>query len=376
MGIYQRKGAWNVEAYDPARKRNVYVGRCKLKADAKELLRVKTAELKAAARADGQVEKVTVDTYAERWLTIKHGPGTRRPAESTRRQNRAMLKAFRAQFGDRLVDGGVQRREALDWAIGHQQQAKAASAMWNDAIDDEHTTVNPLANRRHQQPRGRRDINPLTEREVLMLEEIALDRWGRDAYGLIVRAWIRFGAWVGSRPGETFAVELQDLDMHRGEVTVRRVKKRGNQYPVDVVALPDVVMDAITAMPNKPPSGPLFRTVDGKPLAKGALRYYWDPVRSAFQAQVTPERWRELLAGQKNQESLDFYSLRHYCASIIVDRGGNEFDVSAQLGNSPEVARETYIHAYRDRVNDRNRSRLNGPAVTDLDEARRRRDAG
>jgi len=42
------------------------------------------------------------------------------------------------------------------------------------------------------------------------------------------------------------------------------------------------------------------------------------------------------------------------------------------LGNSPEVARETYIHAYRDRVNDRNRSRLNGP-VADLDAARRRR---
>jgi integrase len=169
-------------------------------------------------------------------------------------------------------------------------------------------------------------------------------------------------------------VEPADLDFARGEVTVRRVKKRGNSYPVDVVALPDRVIEAVEAMPTRSRQldGPLFRTVDGKPIVKGALRYYWDPVRSVFQAQVSPERWRELLAGQKNQETLDFYSLRHFCASLIVDRGGNEFDVSAQLGNSPEVARETYIHAYRDRVNDRNRSRLNGP-VADLDAARRRR---
>ena len=373
MGIYQRKGAWNVEAYDPARKRNVYVGRCTKKADAKELLRVKTAELKAAAASGDAPERVTVDAYAERWLTIKHGPGTRRPAESTRKQNRAMLKSFRAEFGSRLMAGGVQRREALDWAISHGQQAKAVAAMWNDAIDDDiGVVVNPLANRRLQQPRGRRDINPLTEREVLLLEQIALDRWG--AYGPVAAAWIRFGAWVGSRPGETFSVEPADLDFARGEVTVRRVKKRGNSYPVDVVALPDRVIEAVEAMPTRSRQldGPLFRTVDGKPIVKGALRYYWDPVRSVFQSQVSPERWRELLAGQKNQETLDFYSLRHFCASLIVDRGGNEFDVSAQLGNSPEVARETYIHAYRDRVNDRNRSRLNGP-VADLDAARRRR---
>jgi hypothetical protein len=47
MGIYWRRGAYNVEAYDPARRRNVYVGRRKLEREAKALLRERSDSSRA-----------------------------------------------------------------------------------------------------------------------------------------------------------------------------------------------------------------------------------------------------------------------------------------------------------------------------------------
>jgi hypothetical protein len=49
---------------------------------------------------------------------------------------------------------------------------------------------------------------------------------------------------------------------------------------------------------------------------------------------------------------------------------------SAQLGNSPEVARTRYVHTFRERANERNRARLDGDGIVDLSAARERRIAG
>lgn len=314
---------------------------------------------------------MTIAEYAERWLDLKHGPRTRRPAPSTRAHNRVMLRPFLAAYGEHPLDGGIGRAEALDWAAKHPYNAIPVSAMFNDAVDDQLCRGNPFANRRQEQSRERKDIHPLTEDEVDRLAQLALERWGPRTYGLIARAWILFGAWVGCRPGETFQVEPADLDLEAGEVTIRRVKKRGGTYPTDVVVLPEAARRAILDMPEIPAAGRLFRTVTGRPMVSGALRYHWDPVRSAFRKTVSAARWRELLGGQDN---LDFYVLRHFVASVMADRGASARDIAHQLGNSVEVCEATYIHGYRDRINERNRQLLERPVVVDLD-ARRKRGA-
>jgi integrase len=149
---------------------------------------------------------------------------------------------------------------------------------------------------------------------------------------------------------------------------VQRIKGRRQ---TDTIVLPSIVADAVQAMPRVDnPAGLVFPTVSGKRVEKGSLRYYWDPVRSAFRAKVTRDRWDALCEGQTD---LDFYVLRHYCASLIVARGGNEYDVAAQLGNTPEVCRRTYIHSYEDRQRDRLRGLLERPEpVVDLTSRRSR----
>jgi integrase len=179
---------------------------------------------------------------------------------------------------------------------------------------------------------------------------------------------VLFGAWVGSRPGETFSVRWEDIDFRGGLVRVTRVKGRKQ---TEWIVLPSVVQDALRGMPPARDDGPVFRTVTGRTMdTKGSLHYAWSPVRAAFKAAVSSQRYAELLCGQQSKE-LAFYSLRHHCASVIVDRGGNEYDVAQQLGNSPDVCRKHYIHGYKDRMNERNRARLEGENVVDLNERRR-----
>lgn len=369
-----KAGMRPVYVYDPREGKKVYVGsRKNLRGDdgAQALEREKTNEF---ARAPVNTGVVTIAEYAEEWFELHHGPGTRRPADGTYKTNEGNLRPFLKDFGAKQISGGISRREALRWSKLHPHNAVVVCAMFNDAIDDQVCETNPFAGRKQEGSRERKHIHPLTEDEIERLASIALRHWGGEGYGLVARAWVMFGAWVGCRPGETFSVTAQNLNFGTGEVTIKRVKKRGGVYPVDTVVLPTAAIDAIRSMPTVPAHGPLFTTVTGKPFSKGNLRYHWEPIRSAFRETVTERRWLELLDAQEEDEkSLAFYTLRHFCASVLADRGASMADIAHQLGNSEQVCRETYVHAFVDRSNDRVRKLLNGAHVTDLEAARLRR---
>lgn len=366
MGIIKRRGAYEVSVYNPATKTKQYVGRREMLKDAKVLFAEKTKEFKVAEPEPS----MSIRQYADEWLDLHHGKGTRRPAKSTYQVNKMNLRRFLEIYGDRDIDGGISRREALAWSRPIPHVAKTVAALFNDAVDDEACKANPFANRRQVRSRERKDIAPITEAELDKLAQIALEHWGPDGYGITARAWVLFAAWVGCRPGETFTTPFASLNFGEGTATIRRVKKRGGGYPTDTVVFPKQAQDAVRDAQNRlSHAGPMFRTVTGKEMREN-LSWHWDPIRDKFQMTVTPERWEALLGGQ---DFFDFYSLRHFCASIMVDRGGNEFDGSAQLGNSPQVFRETYMHDYKDRVLERNRRLLDRPTVVDLDSARDRK---
>jgi integrase len=367
-----KTGMRPVWVYDPRIGKKVYVGsREKLNGPdgARALEQEKAVEFAKAPVTN----RLTVADYAAEWFENHHGPRTRRPAESTLRTNRGNLRPFLKEFGHLAMDD-VPRRKALAWSRQHPHNATVVCAMYNDALDDEVVLSNPFANRRQEESRERKHIHPLTEEEVDRLADIALRHWGQDGYGLVARAWVLFAAWVGCRPGETFSVTAADLDFANGEASIKRVKKRGRVYPTDVVVLPIAAQNAIRSMPSIPAAGPIFRTVRGLPFDKGNLRYHWDPIRSAFRETVTPARWSELLDDcGETRKNLDFYVLRHFCASVLADRGLSAKEISGQLGNSEAVCQETYIHLYRDRSNDRVREALNQGNVSELDEFRKRR---
>lgn len=338
--IRKRGGSYGVKVWNPATGRDEWAGsRGSLKA-ARQLER-DTERRYARSPVTGEI---TVTEYVERWLTVKHGPGTRRPQVTTGQQNRMRIKAFVDDFGAQRL-GSVRRRDALDWAAVHPSNAKAVSALYNDAIDDEYVQVNPFANRRQKQSRGRRDIVPLTMTEVDRLATIATGVWG--LYGPTCRAWVLCAAWIGWRPGEAFAARWDDLDLDAGTVRIeRQVQADGERLPkndrVRTVILPGPAKVALLEM-STVRSGLLFRTMTGRQISKRAYTWYWERVRTPFALELDVERRAELLAGRPN---LDLYELRHFCASMLRARGASYDDIAFQLGNSAKMCEDTYCHLY------------------------------
>lgn len=359
--IRKHRGSYEVRVYDPKVKRKVYVGRRKLERDAKKLEREKTDEFQGAKPSE-----LTVRSYAIEWLDDHHGPDTPRPKESTRTVNKANLRSFLAEFGDRLVDGGIKRKEALKWSKGRPHIAKTVSAMFNDAVDDEVCTGNPFANRKQPRSAERRKIAPITQEELDRLESIALRHWGPDGYGRIARAWVLFAAWVGCRPGETFSVPLRNVNFHEGLVTIKRVKP---PYDTDTVVLPKAAAAALREVVDLlAQTGPMFRTVTGKEMVKGSLSYHWSPIRSAFRETVSEERWNALIDVDEHgkRKDLHLYVLRHRVASVMADRGATAAEIAEQLGNSAKVCEDTYIHPFKTEVRERNRKLLDQSTVVPL----------
>lgn len=91
----------------------------------------------------------------------------------------------------------------------------------------------------------------------------------------------------------------------------------------------------------------LVVTPRGRRFTESSLYYYWNPVRAAF-----------------GRPGMDFYELRHFCATHLLELGVSHADVAIQLGHtdggalvmstyghpSEEGARERLKRAYERKV--------------------------
>lgn len=336
--IAKRGGGYGVAVYDRVLGRKRWVGTFSTKAAARE------AEREAASRPRGGGRETCAE-FVQRWLR-----DYARPAPATQSTYKYALQGFARDFGKiRLVE--LDRPTARAWALGRpQSHLHAVRAMFNDAIDDGlHPGPNPFANLRKAQSRGRRDITALTEPEVEALADLALEV--HEDFGHTFRAVVLFAAYVGIRPGELFALERGDV---RGdEVIVRqsvdstgqlKAPKNGKQR---IVILPPPAAAALMEMAPRLDLPWLFTSRNGRRFSKTSLTYYWRPLKAAF-----------------GRPDLDFYELRHFCATHLLERGVSPADVAVQLGHtdggalvmstyghpSEDLARERLKNAYRETV--------------------------
>jgi integrase len=241
--------------------------------------------------------------------------------------------------------------------------------MYNDAIRymEGYRAGNPFAMLVHE-GKGRQDITPLTEVEVRRLGDISVEVHG-VLFGSTFRAMILFAAWTGCRPGELAGMRHDDLDFAAGTVNVeRQLRKDGLKLPKTkrkrLIVMPTQAADAIRSMPVQHVEW-LFTTPTGKSFSKGSWGYYWRPVRDAFERELPKTHWLPKRLEEDPQDHLDFYELRHYCGSLLADRGMTARDIAEQLGNSEEVCQRVYIHLYKDRSRDRIRAAFEQPEVVE-----------
>jgi integrase len=365
--IRKKRGKHEVWVYNPTAGRKVYVGTYSKQGTLKEEGTARWAERRAenefADAATSIRQAVTIRAWAQTWQAEYP-----RPEATTRAHHKNALKSFLAEFGDRPLD---QLTKAEANRVAHQRPhvARTASAMFNDAIRylEGHDTPNPFA-MLVENGKGRQDIDPLTLAEVNRLGEIAVREYGA-LFGMCFRAMILFAAWTGCRPGELAGMRWTDLDFDNGLLRVDRqhgpdglkLPKMGKRREI---ILPTPAADAVRGMPVRDIEW-LFTTPRGKQFRKGSWNHYWRPVRAVFEGEQTSTHWLPRRLEAKPDDHLDFYELRHFCGSLLADRGATARDIAEQLGNTEQVCQRVYIHSYRDRARDRIRAAFNTPEPTE-----------
>jgi integrase len=327
--ITERNGRFGVRVYDPGAGQKRWVGTYATKREAKR------AERDASFKR-GSTERATCAEYADRWLA-EHPRG----AAATRRTYGYAVKGFKEHFGKKRL-AELDRLTARAWALREpQSNVRAARAMLGDAINDGlHPGPNPFANLRLEQPRGRKDLTALTESELDELAGCSLDVLGE--FGPVFRSMVIFAGYVGLRPGELFALRRSDI---RGdEVTIAqnldgtgqlKAPKNGHER---IVILPPPAKEALNDVPARIDVPWLFTTPRGRRFNKSSHLYYWNQVRAAFR-----------------RPGMDFYELRHFCATHLLELGVSHADVAVQLGHTDggALVMSTYGHPSEDAARER-----------------------
>jgi integrase len=293
-----------------------------------------------------------VGEFAERWLR-----DFKRPRASTNSHNRRMVRPIVAELGRERLSS-VTRRQAREFALRHKSNVPTARAMWNDAIDDEAgPTSNPFAALRLQRSKGRSGITALTEAEMLALCTRARDLFGE--YGKHVAATIAFAAYVGCRPGEMFALTWGDVDPVRngGEVRVSKTIAAGgettppkNGLERTVVLPPKAWAAVLEGCEQGDPGDLVFRAARGARFSRTSHLHYWDRVRKA-----------------DGRPTMQFYELRHFAATYLLELGLSPADVAVQLGHTDggALVMSTYGHPEQERARERVRAAMQARQTTE-----------
>jgi integrase len=399
-GIYKRNGSYVVPIWNPRTRKREWHGGIESLAEAKRVKREQEDRKQRHVRSGSE----TVESFAERWT--RDFP---RNKDSTNRHNAERVRAFARDFGAQLL-ADVDKVSARAWVMGgqvpreiepfaqswvgaqtldgrvvvlpHRGNLQAVRAMFGDALRSGLVDFNPFVGMRLPSARGRKDITVVNAQELRQLERLAHDIHG-PIMGPRMAALIRLAAWTGMRPGELYAMRWPWVDFVKGEVRVlaqvnakmgRETLPKSDE-PRTIVLL-EPAADALRGLERQIGTDLVFVTTRGQQFSQRTLHYYWSEVRAAFAALVPEGHWlrQRMESGKGN---LDFYELRHFAATWLLNRGASASDVAIQLGHRDNGAQvlETYGHPSEDDARDRIR-RLGSAAADAMADAPVRRRLG
>lgn len=264
----------------------------------------------------------TCDEYADRFLTA-YAARNKQSSYDTARQE---IKAFRKQFGNRPLNS-ITPTEAEDWArTVPTSKVPVVVTMFNRAADQWLIDRNPFKGL-GQRGKGRSEQPPPTEKEMdQLLTACSALGW----YAPRMRALIRFSAFEGTRPGETFQLKWDNVDFAGKRITVaERVYKGRVDTPKNgrekTIALTPPAAQALQSLPRV--SEYVFTNKQGGRMSQETLSRYW-----------------HLVLAKANLD-FDFYlATKHYCAHYLwVKLGLPERVIKEQMGWSVNML-DVYGH--------------------------------
>ena len=317
-------GRWMVEIYDPITRKKHTLTHREIRelgfdppANERQGKAIERAALNARDQRRPGHRDETCDAFTGRW-TVDFA----RPAEATNVHNAERASLFGEEFKGRPMRT-VTRTEARKWAKENPSRLPAVRAMFSDALDDRLVDENMFARLGHKNNTGREDITVLTRNEVETLARLAERVHGGD-FGLEAGAMIEWAAYTMMRPGEVSAARHSLLDgdtyhlRRQFNSTVRR-ETAPKHNSSGTIYVPDPALDAIRRKPRRMGDDLIFRTARGRQFRQESIHRMWVPIRAAFTETVAETHHLRLRLEEDPKDFLDFYELRHFGASYMLN---------------------------------------------------------
>jgi len=289
--------------------------------------------------SDGDANK-TLTEFVETWKSSKH----RAKGRTMQRYNTLLTNQILRHLGHQkiraITPASVRSwiSELVSEGTGAPTIKKAHALLrqvMKTAFEDELIRRNPVV--AMELP----TVVPKEQRALTIHELVALSEKCPDYKALI----LVMGA-MGLRIGEACALQVQDVNLFKGELTVRRGMTHGENYKrftdttktkqVRNIPIPTPIADLLAPLVDgQKPSTPVFRGVKG-----GAINDGW------FRKSVMGPAVRDL-----GWSDVSLHNLRHTCASLLISSGTPITAVSKILGHSSVVQTlNTYGHYYSDDI--------------------------
>ena len=309
----------------------------------------------AGRRRDARNVAALLELYLER-EGARHSASYRQTAEGLVRLH---LRPF---FGSRSIDE-IRREDALEFTLYMRQRGKGAPTALNALsilrrvaeieVEGGRLSRNTLrgvgrlvADLARAEAREVSRVQAYDPGQLAEFLDIARERWRARRLGGWIYPVVGFLAWTGARRGEALGLQWPDIDLERGEITIRRARVRGREctpktgrsrrIPADVAGpmLPALLRE----LPRR--SEFVFTAPAGGPVDEGNLGRGWRALQRDAEHAGLPR--------------LKLHALRHSFASCALQAGVPVPAVAALLGHSnPATTLRVYAHALPLRPSDR-----------------------
>jgi integrase len=284
-------------------------------------------------------------TIEQRWSTWR--PARTLAANTLEIYDTAWKLRIRPHLGDwpmgRLTRGDVETWVARLLKDGHgprvvQQSVSVLSALFSAAVRDGIVEHNPV--------RGTKSIPTPLRPPEWFTEEEARAIWRALDGDPAMRTLVRLGMFVGLRWGELAALRGDRVDWLRGSARIvatldgvveRKYAKTRKSLRV-VPIPPEVLAEMSRLMIGRPADDFVFVSPRGAPLREpNFIRRVWKPA-------IEAARWRDAEKVVRKVRYRPPHTMRHTCASWLVQAGVSLYEVQALLGHETPAMAARYAH--------------------------------
>ena len=323
---------------------------CKLQKEAKEyerLFRMQYQDIQVSIR-NKTFEEIAIEMNNDD-INVK---------EATRHTNMEVLRRVFPKFGDKKInlitkdylqkyirELESQYSEAYVSAIYY-----AINKVFKFAVIKDYTQINPLSKVRLRVDRD------TVKAEKHFWEPSDFERFIKEVQGIEYKAFYTFSFWMGTRRGETLALQWKDIDFNNKSVSIHKtVTKRikGKDWALTTpktknsirnITMPDVVVETLHALYDKQKVMYGFNN-------EVFLFGYYRPMPEDY-----PRRYMEKLINEVNQNTenkinyITIHEFRHSHASYLINNMSDQFtvyDIAKRLGDTVETVLSTYAHQFK-----------------------------